>query len=43
MLKSLRRSLTTRLMAYFMVTGQPLTEDRPKSTEIEDLPDAEAL
>lgn len=29
-------------MAYYMVTGHPLTEDRPKSTQIEDLPDTGA-
>ncbi len=29
-------------MTYFVATGEPLTDDRPKSTEIEDLPDAEA-
>ena len=28
-------------MTYFVATGEALTEDRPKSTEIEDLPDTD--
>ena len=29
-------------MTYFVATGEALTEDRPKSTDIDELPDAEA-